>query len=63
MSLMAKRTDPMFGSFEGEIVTKWVTLDREMQLMQDFAYIDPRGKRWLAPANSTIDGASIPSVF
>ena len=56
-------TDPIFGHFEGEIVTKWTTPDREMQLMQDFVYIDPRGKRWLAPADSMIDGASIPSVF
>jgi len=56
-------TDPTFGRFEGEIVTKWVAPDREMQLMQDFAYIDPRGKRWLAPADSKIDGASIPAVF
>ena len=34
-----------------------------MRLLRDFQYIDPSGTTWTAPANSTIDGASIPQIF
>ena len=33
---------------------------RTMRLLEDFAYIDPSGRRWEAPKGSVIDGASIP---
>jgi len=48
-----------FGKFEGDVVTKWLS-DRDMQLVQDFAYIDPVLVRWDAPKGSVINGASIP---
>ncbi len=56
-------TDPAFGRFQGNVATKWITDDLEMQLVDDFHYVDPQDKRWTAPAGSVINGASIPSVF
>lgn len=56
-------TDPVFGRFRGNVVTKWITDDLEMQLVDDFHYVDARDKEWTAPAGSVINGASIPSVF
>jgi hypothetical protein len=56
-------TDPPYGRFEGNVVTKWITDDLEMELVDDFHYVDPQDKQWTAPAGSVINGASIPSVF
>jgi hypothetical protein len=56
-------TDPVFGRYEGDVIAKWITDDLEMELVQDFNYVDPSGKRWKAPAGSVINGASIPSMF
>jgi hypothetical protein len=52
-----------FGHFEGAVVTEWITPDREMRLVEEFAYIDPSNTAWRAPAGATIDGASIPRVL
>ncbi len=52
--------------FEGEVRTEWLVHtgpDRRMRLLGDFAFVDPRGKRWVAPAGSVIDGASIPRML
>ncbi len=57
--------------FEGEVQTLWLVEgqvgddgpDRRMQLLDDFAFVDPNGVRWLAPAGSYIDGASIPRML
>lgn len=49
-----------FGYFEGEVEAVWLDDHRHMKLKANFAYIDARGKRWLAPTHSLIDGASIP---
>ena len=54
--------------FEGEVEALWLVEpaigddgpDRRMQLLEDFAFVDPNGTRWLAPLGSKIDGASIP---
>jgi hypothetical protein len=59
----SETTDPAFGRFEGNVVTKWITDDLEMELVEPFNYIDANGKRWTAPSGSVINGASIPSVF
>jgi hypothetical protein len=56
-------TDPAFGRFHGDVVTKWITDDLEMELVKDFHYVDPQGKEWKAPTGSVINGASIPSMF
>ena len=36
---------------------------RKLQLNDDFVYTDSRGKVWVAPKDSVVDGASIPPVF
>ena len=51
------------GKFEGVVVAKWLQHsgnDRDMELLEDFVYVDPDGKRWLAPSGSVVNGASIP---
>ena len=57
--------------FEGEVRTEWLVetatgddaADRRMQLLEDFAFVDPSGTRWLAPLGHIVDGASIPRVL
>lgn len=51
------------GRFEGEVLAEWSEDGRDMRLLEDFSYIDPEGKRWLARKGSLIDGASIPRAF
>jgi len=52
------------GTFMGIPKTEWLVnelgKDREMRLIDDFAFTDPNGRVWAAPASSIIDGASIP---
>ncbi|UHD17641.1 DUF1353 domain-containing protein [Thiocapsa bogorovii] len=55
-----------FGTFEGEVVVQWLTHggdDRDMKLLEEFAFIDSNGKRWVAPKGSVVNGASIPSAL
>src|SRR5262245_48593654 len=52
-----------YGAFIGDVVSKWLIDDVTMELLEDFAYVDPKGKRWKAPKGSIINGASIPSIF
>lgn len=56
-----------FGHFEGEVITRWLANpngdDRNMELLQPFVYVDPKGKRWEAPAGLLINGATIPRLF
>lgn len=49
-----------YGSYIGKVVATWDGDGRTMTLVEPFAYIDPSGSRWDAPAWSTVDGASIP---
>lgn len=49
-----------FGKYQGRVVTEWLVRNKLMELVEDFAYIDPAGERWEAPKGSRIDGASIP---
>ena len=40
-----------FGRFDGEVTTKWSQHpgdDRNMELLEDFAFIDNKAKRWSA---------------
>lgn len=53
------------GFFSDNPQTEWLSSspaspDREMKLLRDFFYVDPKGRKWLAPRDSIIDGASIP---
>jgi hypothetical protein len=54
------------GEFSGNPRTLWLSErgdDRDMQLLEDFWYIDPQGRRWDAPKGTIIDGASIPRTL
>ena len=61
----------MAAYFEGDVKTLWLVEgevgddgpDRRMQLLADFAFVDPNGVRWEAPAGHIIDGASIPQML
>lgn len=51
------------GKFSGNPQTEWLSdpgADRTMKMVAPFYYDDPEGRRWLAPKDATIDGASIP---
>jgi hypothetical protein len=55
--------DRTYGSFDGRVTGTWDDDGRNMRLVEDFAFVDPHGKRWHAPTGSVINGASIPRVF
>lgn len=52
------------GNFFGTPKTEWLVAnlagDREMRLLEDFSFKDPKKRIWLAPKGSIINGASIP---
>jgi hypothetical protein len=51
------------GQFIGEVQTKWLVengVDRRMELLAEFSYIDASGKKWTTPTGWIVDGASIP---
>lgn len=51
------------GQFIDEVKCEWLVEegpDRNVKLLDDFFYIDPSGKRWPAPKESVVNGASIP---
>ncbi len=55
-----------YGSFSPPPRTEWLSDgadERGMRLLEDFWYRDPQGRRWLAPAGTVIDGASIPRTL
>lgn len=53
------------GRFLGTVKTEWLRGpqdERRMVLLEDFIYVDPKGRSWTAPKGSKTDGASIPQV-
>ncbi len=59
-----KPVDNRFGRFDGKMAATWLDDDgRKMELSNEFVYIDPRGKRWVAPQGAVVDGASIPEIL
>ena len=54
---------PAWGHFDGRVVARWHDDGRDMTLVEPFAYFDPARVRWLAPAGSVVNGASIPRPF
>jgi len=51
------------GQFLNTVKCEWIVEngpDRDVKLLDNFFYIDPSGKRWPAPRNSVVNGASIP---
>ena len=52
------------GKFSGPVRVEWLESDpRKMQLLEEVAYRDLKGKLWFAYRASIIDGASIPRFF
>lgn len=54
--------DSAHGRFVGTPKTEWIE-GRDMRLTEDFVYIDPMERAWLAPQGSVINGASIPRAL
>jgi hypothetical protein len=52
-----------WGEFSGTPKVEILGDGRLLRLLEDFAYIDPRKKTWVAQKEMTVDGASIPMVF
>src|SRR5580765_5814259 len=52
-------SDP-YGAFKGTVRAEWLDDGRTMRLLEPFSFVDPDGTEWPAPAESKIDGASIP---
>jgi hypothetical protein len=50
----------LYGRFIGPVKPSWLDDGRKVQLNDDFVYIDPFNKAWVAPKGSVVDGASIP---
>lgn len=51
------------GYFVGDPVAVWTPDGDRMILEKDFAYVDPKTKRWGAPRGAILDGASIPRAL
>lgn len=49
-----------WGYYSGEPVTRWSPDGRNMILVTELRYTDPKGEVWVASAGSVTDGASIP---
>lgn len=52
-----------WGHFPTKPIVELLGDGRDLRLLEDFCYIDPNKKVWIAPKNSTINGASIPQIF
>lgn len=59
----AEESNGDWGRFEGRVVAEWLDDGRDMQLVEPFAYIDAAAVSWRAPADSVVNGASIPRAF
>lgn len=54
------------GEFSGNPKTMWLADrgdDRDMQVIEDFWFLDQSGRRWDVPAGTVINGASIPRTL
>jgi hypothetical protein len=51
-----------YGRYVGPVRSEWLEDGRRMLILIPFSYIDPNGHEWRVPANSIVDGASIPQV-
>lgn len=53
-----------YGTFSGNPVTEWLVDaaggDRDMRMVQDFSFTDPKKRVWPAPTGAIVNGASIP---
>ena len=55
------------GSFSNDPQTRWITddgaPDRNMEILERFSFVDPKGREWVAPAGTVVNGASIPRAL
>jgi hypothetical protein len=51
------------GQFSGNPAAELLPGGRQLRLLQPFSYTDPRGRTWIAPSGTVVDGASIPRAF
>lgn len=60
---VAHGADP--GAFEGKVVVEWVDegFVPSMRLMQDFAFRQAQGKRWVATQGQVLEGKAMPPLF
>jgi len=49
-----------WGYYSGFVEARWENDGRNMTLLSELRYTDPKGDVWIAPAGSKVDGASIP---
>jgi Protein of unknown function (DUF1353) len=56
----ASRQSNKWGHYSGYVEARWENDGRNMTLLSELRYTDPRGAVWIAPAGSVVDGASIP---
>lgn len=58
---------PQDGQFHGRVVVEWLQTeagpDRDMRLVERFAFRDPSGSEWSVPVGAVVNGASIPRVL
>jgi hypothetical protein len=54
---------PPWGSYGGPLKVQLLPYSRNIELLEDFTYIDPMGTNWIAPKGLVSDGASIPQPF
>lgn len=52
-----------YGRFLSDPVVRLLNNGREIELLDDFVYVDPDETPWLAPKDSKVNGASIPQAF
>ena len=52
-----------FGTFPTTPKAELLDDGRRLRLLEDFVYVDPRGKAWTAEKDHVVDGASIPWPF
>ncbi|MCC7252995.1 DUF1353 domain-containing protein [Hyphomicrobium sp.] len=49
--------------FSGSVVAEWLDDGRSMKIVRPIEYVSTDGRRWPVPAETVVDGASIPSPF
>lgn len=52
-----------WGSFPVAPSAKLLAEGRNLELLEDFIYVDPRKKAWVAPKGTVVNGASIPQAL
>lgn len=61
--VVAVRQQHPWGYYSGQVEARWENDGRHMTLLSELRYTDPEGVIWVAPAQSVVDGASIPRAL